>query len=491
MLVDAAVIGGGPAGFLAAITCAEQCPQCSVCVLESTARVLHKVAISGGGRCNVTHAEFDARRFAAAYPRGARELLGPLHRFGAEQTVQWFRERGVELKTERDGRVFPESNTSATIVDLLQSEAKRLGVRVRTHAPVTDVRVRAAAAAVAAAAVQQSGAAQRGESTFEVRVARQRRRQEARRQSDDDDDNEEEEALVRARAVLLATGGSMRVAWQWAQRLGHDVVSPVPSLFSFVLGSGGGNDDDGSDDDAALFTPLAGVSVRDAQVSYRRRPRQRADSAQRGAAASAEARTLVSRRGPVLFTHRGISGPAVLALSAFGARDLADARYSLHVHVNWMPHVSDVEQALQQQQQRPQRRRERSAPSKTVAGSAPFSSRDMPRRLWQTLVQRAGIPPTRRWAECSRGELDAVREQLVACRLRVVGRSPFKEEFVTAGGVSLRGIDTRTGESRAVPRLYFAGEMLDVDAITGGFNLQHAWTSGRLAGTAMAQALQQ
>jgi predicted Rossmann fold flavoprotein len=401
-----AVAGGGAAGFFAAITCAEANPAAAVTLYEATAHPLAKVRVSGGGRCNATHACFEPRELVGHYPRGGRELLGPFHRFGPRETIAWFAERGVDLKTEADGRMFPTTDDSATILGCLQAAAARAGVRV-----VTRVGVASAERAPTGFAVRLTG----GET-------------------------------VPARRLLLATGGNRGSAGLTiAGALGHTIVPPVPSLFTFHC------------DDARL-RGIEGVVAPDATVAV--------------------PGTRWRARGPVLVTHWGLSGPAILKLSAWAARDLHAADYRFPLAVNWAGAATgpEVMSALVA---------ERSThPRRQVATANPFG---LPARLWERLVAAAGLAADAQWASVSNAALRALAAQTGSAELAVSGKSMNKEEFVTCGGIALPEVDFATMESRLCPGLHFAGEVLDVDGVTGGFNFQAAWTTGWHAGHALAR----
>lgn len=400
------VIGGGAAGFFGAIAAAESGAG-DVLILEAGSEVLTKVRISGGGRCNVTHACFDPRELTAGYPRGARSLIGPFHRWQPADTVEWFARHGVELKTEDDGRMFPVTDDSATVVDCLSSAARELGVECRTGCGVTGVRVR-----------PHGG--------FAVEV-----------------DHGDE---VMARCVLVATGGTRSgAARRPAEALGHAMEAPVPSLFTFRI------------EDARL-DGLQGVSVPEATV--------RAGTREAG--------------GALLVTHWGLSGPAVLKVSAWGARELAECGYEFELRVNWTG-GADADEL------RGSFDRERSAHgTRKVAGRSVVDG--ITRRLWQSLCAAAGIAEDRTWARLTKEESQNLAAELTDGRYAVRGKSLNKDEFVTCGGVRLQDVNLKTMESRLVPGLYFAGEVLDIDGVTGGFNFQAAWTTGRIAGEAMAGA---
>ncbi len=412
------ILGGGAAGFFAAIQCARELaaggfapdePDIAPTLLIEGARTpLTKVRISGGGRCNVTHACFDARELAARYPRGARELTGPLQRFQPRDTMAWFEAEGVALKIESDGRVFPRSDNSASIVDALLSAAERAGVQVRCGDPC------------AALLRDESGSGP----GF---VARLR-----------------SGAEIAAERVLIATGGGS-AGPRFAAALGHRIIPPAPSLFSFKI------------DDVDLRA-LAGVAVETARVAL---PAER-----------------LSEAGPLLVTHQGFSGPAVLRLSAHGARALAAASYIADLEIDFAPDQSDERLRAAFEMQR------RAGGGRSVQNAPPDA---LPKRLWRYLVHKAGVDPERKLAALTRTDLVALLTMLKRARFRVNGKGEFKEEFVTAGGVALDEIDFTRFASRKCKGLYLAGETIDIDGLTGGYNFQAAWTGGWLAGSAMAR----
>ena len=404
-IVDIAIIGGGAAGFFAAITCAEANPACRVTIFERGKAVLEKVRISGGGRCNVTHACFDARELVKNYPRGSRELLGPFMQFGPEQTVDWFARRGVSLKTEADGRMFPVSDDSQTIIDCLLRAAQRAGVQVRTGTRVEKVEP------------LPSG-------MWHITLA-----------------GAQEPAVFSK--IMIATGSNPAV-WDMLHALGHSLVPPVPSLFTF-------NTKD------TRLRDLSGVSVPDASLRI--------------------PGTKLSAEGPLLVTHWGLSGPAVLRISAWGARELHGLEYRFPLEINFLGKTGSLEAGEELQRLKTEQGK------KQVASNAQFS---LPQRLWQSLADAAGIPAERRWADLDKKQLTGLTAQLTAAVFQIAGKSTFKEEFVTAGGVVLKELNFKTFESKIHPNLFLAGEVLDIDAITGGFNFQAAWTGGQLAGKAMA-----
>jgi predicted Rossmann fold flavoprotein len=400
------VVGGGAAGFFSAITCAEALGRDGeVILLEATPHLLAKVRISGGGRCNVTHACFDPSELVKKYPRGGLELLGAFHRFQPRDTIAWFAERGVATKTEADGRMFPVTDDSQTIVDCLMTAARRAGVQVRTSSGVRQ--------------------AEKTGSTFRLALA--------------------DGTALECDRLIIATGGNKSSGGlAMAEKLGHTIVAPVPSLFTFHIKD-------------PRLAELAGVSVENVALS----------------ATGTKLRT----DGPLLITHWGVSGPAVLKLSAWGAREFAGRDYRFPIAVNWVPpHTRETLlrhlAAVREQNARKQ--------------IATFSPVAVPQRLWERLVVAAGIPASTPWAHVGNPALQALAGQLTAGEFAVDGKSLFKDEFVTCGGVRLSEVDFRTLESRVCAGLHFAGEVLDIDGVTGGFNFQNAWTTGHLAGTAAA-----
>jgi hypothetical protein len=405
------IIGGGAAGIYAAIACAEKLGHAGeVTVYEATAHPLAKVRVSGGGRCNVTHACFEPRELVKFYPRGGRELLGAFHRWQPRDTVAWFAARGVETKTEEDGRMFPVTDDSATIADCLLRAAQDAGVRL-----VTSLGVRK---------VESTGRAEAP--SFWVTLT----------------DGSE----VRCERLLIATGGNRSSAgFTIAEALGHTIEPLVPSLFTFHI------------DDARLIG-LSGVSLEEAVVSV--------------------PGTKLRTSGPLLITHWGLSGPAVLKLSAWGARELADRKYEFPLTVNFAP--PHTRETLTQELMKVREKN----PRKQLTTWSPLP---MPQRLWERLVTSTGIAASAPWTTVGNAALTTLATQITSAALSVVGKSLFKEEFVTCGGVKLSEVDFRRMESRVCPGLFFAGEVLDIDGVTGGFNFQSAWTTGALAGEAMGE----
>jgi len=412
------IAGGGAAGYFAAITCAEADPAGAVTLYEATAHPLAKVKVSGGGRCNVTHACFESRELVKRYPRGGRELLGAFSRWQPRDTVGWFEKRGVVLKTEADGRMFPVTDNSLTIVDCLQGAAAKAGVRVVLRTGIKQVE-RGVPAAL------EPNASGGRVPPFQVTLTTGE--------------------TVAADRLLLATGGnSANAGFAIARDFGHTIEPPVPSLFTF------------HSKDPRL-AGLAGVAVEDVVTAVR------------GPA--------LKERGPLLITHWGLSGPAILKLSAWGARTLHDCGYKFTLHVNWAPGFNP--EAL-----RAALEAARAANPKKQTGT--WCPIGLPLRLWEKLLVAAGIAPATRWAVVPGAALRTLAAQICAGEFAVDGKSMFKEEFVTCGGVRLSEVDFKTMESRLVPGLHFAGEVLDIDGLTGGFNFQAAWTGGWLAGRALA-----
>ena len=401
------IVGGGAAGFFAAITCAESASGTEVVLLEKGPQFLSKVRISGGGRCNVTHSCFDVRELAARFPRGDQALIALFHRFQASDTVTWFEARGVKLKTESDGRMFPVTDSSQTIIDCLVRAAEAAGVKLAAHHGVQSV-------------------AKREQGGFELKIS--------------------DGTTLSCDRLLLATGGPRTPALgQLSVSLGHTLEAPVPSLFTFHI-------------ETEWLRKLAGVSVEPVEASV--------------------AGTKLHERGAVLATHWGLSGPVVLRLSAWGARKLRDLDYRFTLLVNWLPALKAEGVATELESRR------KAQPARFVVNTP---IRPLTARLWEQLVVAAGILPDTRWAALSRASQHKLVQQLIRTELPVTGKSLNKDEFVTCGGVRLSEVNFKTMESRICPGLYFAGELLDIDGITGGFNFQAAWTTGWIAGEAMAR----
>ena len=399
------VIGGGAAGFYGAITAAELGVP-DVLILESGKEVLTKVRISGGGRCNVTHHCFEPRELVEHYPRGKKSLLGPFHRFQASDTIEWFESRGVELKVEADGRMFPITDDSATIIKCLTSAAHDAGVTWRTRCGVEGILKK--------------------EDHFEISTSTGE--------------------MIEARKILIATGGvRTKQARLPAEEMEQDLLEAVPSLFTFKI-----NDD--------RLRDLPGVSVKDAAVEIRAGK--------------------ISTRGPLLITHWGLSGPAILKASAWGARELAEIDYRFELRVNWTGTKTEEQIAHIISNQR------QSHGSRKVFKRSVID--EITRRLWQSLCLAAGIDDVTTWAKMTKEQTRALISQLCDARFQVEGKSLNKDEFVTCGGVMLKDVNLKTMESKIAPGIFYAGEILNIDGVTGGFNFQAAWTTGYLAGNAIA-----
>lgn len=398
---DIIIIGGGAAGFFAAINIAEQHPELSVAILERGKEGLQKVKISGGGRCNVTHAEFIPAELVLNYPRGEKELLGPFHTFMTGDIIAWFEERGVELKIEDDGRMFPVSNSSQTIIDCFLGEAKKHKVDVLYNHAVKAI--------------------QANENHFLIETS---------------------QGKFQCKKVVVATGSNPKI-WSLLESLGHTIVQPVPSLFTFDIKD-------------KRIKDIPGVVAKDVEVKV--------------------IGTDLESQGPLLITHVGMSAPAILKLSAFGAVELAKRNYNFQIEVNFIK--TDFDSCLEHLKNYKQE-----FAKKTVVKVSQF---DLPKRLWKQLVLASNINETDRWADINKQQLEALASQLTAAVFQVTGKSTFKEEFVTAGGVDLKEVNFKTFESKRIPNLYFAGEVINVDAVTGGFNFQNAWTGAYIVSQSIA-----
>jgi predicted Rossmann fold flavoprotein len=405
---DIIVIGGGPAGFFAAIHCAELNPDLRVLILEKAQTTLGKILISGGGRCNVTHACFEPAELIKFYPRGGNELRGAFARFQPADTVKWFEGRGVKLKTESDGRMFPVTDSSETIAECLREATKKLGVRVQIDASVLNIEK-----------------IPRGGFNLTVRESRA-------------------EIHLQTKKLLIATGGDSK-ARELIQSLGHSIFEPVPSLFTFNIKD-------------KRSEGLAGLSVENVTLKMES----------------------VTTQGALLITHWGMSGPAVLKCSAWGARILAEKKYHAKLTVNWLDDLSfdKTLEILTRNKEWQENAR------KKVAANPAFSQ--IPIRLWKQLT---GFVGDKNWADVSKAELRQLAQELSAGEFAISGKGQFKDEFVTCGGVNLKEVDFKTMQSRVVENLFFAGEVLDIDGLTGGFNFQAAWTTGWIAGNGIAQFL--
>ncbi len=405
---DLIVIGGGAAGFFTAIQTGEASYGAArILLLEKASKTLGKVKISGGGRCNVTHSCFDPKALTKHYPRGEKSLIGPFHHFQPTDMIEWLKDKGVELKTEADGRMFPTTDNSQTIIDCLTNAATEVGTEIKKSTEVISI--------TPATSSRYQITTKAGETYF-------------------------------ANHIMIATGGTrLKSSAMLAESLGHDLIPPVPSLFTFNI------------DDNRL-KGIEGLSVQQAQTSV---PNHK-----------------LSADGPILVTHWGLSGPAILKLSAWGARSLSECDYTFPLFVNWAPQADAAATIAQQRSEHGKR---------FVAKRSPIES--LPRRLWEKLVEAANIDTSHTWSQINKQHIDALIEQIHRCPFQANGKSINKDEFVTCGGIPLKQIRTKTFESKLAEGIYFAGEVLDIDGITGGFNFQNAWTSSHLASQAIAQAV--
>jgi predicted Rossmann fold flavoprotein len=403
---DLTVIGGGAAGFFGAINAAQQNPKLKILLLEKSTKLLSKVKVSGGGRCNVTHHCFEPTPLSQHYPRGQKELKKLFRSFDAKKTVEWFEKLGVHLKTEEDGRMFPITDDSQTIIDCFLTEAKKFNVQIETSCGVEKL-------------IQEKG-------HFVIHTHTNK--------------------IYQAKKVLIAMGGQPQPsAYQWIEALGHTINPLIPSLFTF-------------NDSEKKFKDLMGIAVADAEVKI--------------------AGTKLVERGPVLITHWGLSGPAVIKLSAWAAEYLHQEKYTFTALVNWAGKLGEEELRNIFQQHKAKH-------GKQKIISNPFFG--LPQRLWERLAELAEIEPTKMWGEASNKDINKLIEFLIRCPFRIKGKTTFKEEFVTCGGVDLKEIDLETMQSKKLPGLYFAGEVLNMDGETGGFNFQAAWTTSYVAGIAAAK----
>ncbi len=400
---DVIIVGGGASGFFSAIQLAQQVPDIRIAILERGKEVLAKVKISGGGRCNVTHACFIPDVLTKFYPRGERELRGPFHAFCTGDIMEWFEERGVGLKIEEDGRVFPESNSSQTIIDCFLQEADKAGIKIVKQTVVQNI--------------------QKGEG--------------------DKWKLETTGGDFECSQLVMATGSNTKV-WELATSLGHTVVPPVPSLFTFNI------KDERIKDLMGVSVPMVTLKVKG---------------------------TSLKASGPLLITHWGMSGPAILRLSAWGARELYDLDYRFSIQVNWL-HEKAFDEVLEELMDF-----KLELAKRNIIKKAPY---ELTNRLWEKLVLASGISNDAKWADIGKKQLVKLAEQLTQGVFGVNGKSTFKDEFVTAGGIDLKEVNFKTMESKMKDNLYFTGEILNIDAITGGFNFQNAWTTGFLAAQAIA-----
>ncbi len=402
-MYDVLIVGGGAAGFFTAINIAEKNPNYKIAILERGKEVLTKVRISGGGRCNVTHACFVPNDLIKFYPRGEKELRGPFHQFCSGDTIEWFSNHGVELKIEEDGRMFPISDSSQTIIDCFLNAAKKYKIDILTGQSVQSIF--------------------RSEDSWKVETNQQ---------------------TFRCENLVMTTGSNPKM-WEMLEKLGHTIVPPVPSLFTF-------NIKDKRIKDLMGVSAFASVKVKNSKLSA---------------------------SGPLLITHWGMSGPGILRLSAWGARELFDKNYQFILEVNWLNDATLEETENQLKKLKLEHAK------KVVGKKSPF---DFPNRLWESLVLASEISLETKWADLSKKQLQNLSLQLTNGQFQVNGKSTFKEEFVTAGGIDLKEINFKTMESKLLPNVYFAGEILNIDAITGGFNFQNAWTGGFIVSEHLANS---
>ena len=399
------VVGGGAAGFFCAVNAARLSPTLEVVIVEKTSKLLSKVRVSGGGRCNVTHACFSIAEMIKKYPRGASFLKKSFHHFFTTDTINWFKDRGVELKTESDGRMFPSSNSSQTIVDCLMQEANRYGVEIWMNKEVKAVN--------------------KVNDGFELLFS-----------------NDTSQV---ANFLCIASGGYPKsTQFEWLHQIGHTIESPVPSLFTFNMP---GNP----------INALMGISVERAQVKIMG--------------------SKLAEEGPLLITHWGLSGPAILKLSAWGARELAAKNWQFGMVVNWLPTYN--EQTLKDKFQLIRF----DIAAQKISNRNPFL---LPQRLWEYLLQQSGVNENSRWADLPAKEQNKLIKNICAQEFSVNGKITFKEEFVTSGGIALEEVEHASMQSKIAPGLFFAGEVLNIDGVTGGFNFQNAWTTGWIAANAIA-----
>ena len=412
------VIGGGAAGFFSAIQTAELHPDWDISILEKSNKILSKVKVSGGGRCNVTHACPDIEILLKKYPRGARFLKKAFYQFATKNTIAWFAKNGVNLHTEKDGRMFPTTNNSETIIECLLQKVKQYKIKVLLNHEVVDI--------VKEKQQEDESTNSNNRLAFIITLSNNTK--------------------INANAICMATGGMLKAnSFEWLKRLGHTIVEPVPSLFTF-------NTTDKS------ITDLMGVAVDKASIQW--------------------VGNKYIEQGPLLITHWGISGPAAIKLSAWCAREMASVNYEGQIAINWVPTYSEQSLRMEWINLRLE------LGKKEMGSKNPFN---LPNRLWHYFLQVAEISTTLKWADLKSTQQQILIQQLIRTTLPIKGKTTFKEEFVTCGGVDLTDIDASTMESKLLPGLHFAGEMMDVDGITGGFNFQHAWTSGWIAAQHMGQ----
>ncbi|MDN3670749.1 NAD(P)/FAD-dependent oxidoreductase [Echinicola jeungdonensis] len=402
-MLKIAIVGGGAAGFFSAIHAAASGAQ--VVIFEKGSKVLTKVKISGGGRCNVTHAAFENSHLVKQYPRGGRFLKKSFQQFSVKDTIAWYEDRGVQLKTEEDGRIFPTSDLSQSIIDALRREVNKQGVEVKLSSPVTNI--------------------ERMEGGFCIKT--------------------KNEHFLADRVIITTGGHPKKEGFRMLENLNHPIVSPIPSLFTF-------------NSPKSDLRKLAGISLPNAHLKLEG--------------------SKLAYQGPLLITHWGVSGPAVLKLSAFGARWLNEKEYKANVQIRWVADLTEneIRQHLLEYKN--------GHPKKKIKTNPLF---ELPKRLWEHLVDSAEITAEKMWMDINKKQINKLEQQIFCYILHVDGKTTFKEEFVTAGGVDLKSVNPQTMESKLVPHIYFAGEVLDIDGITGGFNFQAAWTTGYIAGVSASK----
>ena len=390
------IVGGGAAGFMAAITLAEAQQNIDIIILEQGNEVLGKVRISGGGRCNVTHACYDVKELVKFYPRGNKELLSPFFQFNCEHTIDFFESKNVTLKTEDDGRIFPTTDDSMTIVNCLKNEATKLGIKIILQAKVMQISIA---------------------EKFEINY---------------------NNTILKADYLLIASGSNNTI-WNSLKSLKHTIIEPVPSLFTFNTKNN-------------LFRELSGISIPSTKIKIKE--------------------SAFETNGILLITHTGLSGPVILKLSAFGARFLAEKNYQFSILINWINESKDkaiIElNAIKIEHSK-----------KAIQNFSPYK---LANRFWKNCLLELNIDTDKQWANLNKNELHSIADFLTNCEINIQSKSTNKDEFVTAGGVALNEVDFKTMQSKIVPNLYFAGEVLNIDAVTGGFNFQAAWTTGFIAG---------
>lgn len=394
------VIGGGAAGFFTAINAAQLHKNTTVTLLEKSAKLLSKVRISGGGRCNVTNACFDNSILVKNYPRGEKELHNVFSRFNTNDTIQWFKQRGVELKTDADGRVFPITDSSQTIINCLMDEAKLAGVNIKLNVDIKEIK----------------------KSTTEFTLT-----------------SLNGDTFI-CNKLIIATGGNPNnAAYEWIKKLGHTIIKPVPSLFTFNIPNN-------------IITQLMGISSPWVKVKIKN--------------------IKLETEGPLLITHWGMSGPAILKASAWGARNLSDNNYDFIINISWLPKYTEEKLKIEFTSFKEE------LATKLIVSSFPF---EFPKRLWEYFTDKADINKDMRWADLSKKTINTLIKILLDDEYQVKGKTTFKEEFVTCGGIHLKEIDFKTMQSKVIPNLFFAGEILNIDGVTGGFNFQNAWSTGWVA----------